>query len=132
MLGEFLTGATLERGLQIWIGLYFLYFGLNGVFHWQKVPAQSMDFENFIQALQATGYLMIVVKCLEIGSGFLLVLGWVPLLATLLLAPIVFVIVTAHLFLNLWRGWKMALLTGAPFIALVLCQWDQWSLLWTS
>jgi putative oxidoreductase len=123
--------VNLERWLELGIGLYFIYFALNAYFQWQAIPHQSRAFEKFIQALVDTQFLMPVVKTLELIAGVLLFFSLWPLLATMILAPIVFMIVSLHLLLNPVLGYRIALVTLIPFTALILCQFDRWKLLWS-
>lgn len=124
----FITGG-LERILELLIGAFFTFHGLNGFLHWFAIPGQSPAFERFIQALIEARFIMPVVKVIEIVAGILLVMGFWSLLATAMLAPLVFVIVGAHLILNPEKGWKMALITGLPYFALLYSQGIQWTAL---
>lgn len=129
--GFILSWGNVERLLEWGVGLFFVYYALNGFFGWQKIPPQSPRFEKFIQSLHETGFLMPLVKFLELAAGLLLILNWTPLLATAILAPIVFVIVSSHFFLNLTRSWKIAAVTLLPYLMLVVCQLDRWTFLWS-
>lgn len=129
--GFSLSWVNLERLLEWGVGLFFIYHALNGFFGWQKIPAAAPRFEKFLQALYDTEYLMPTVKFTELVAGLMLVLHWWPLFATAILAPIVFVIVSAHFYLNLTRGWRIALATFVPYAFLLLCQSDRWKLLWS-
>lgn len=125
MFGE----LWLERVLELGVGAFFMFHGLNGFLHWFPIPQQSPAFERFIQALYDSKFIMPVVKAIEVLAGLLLLIGIWPLFATALLAPLVFVIVGAHVFLNPAKGWRMALLTALLFLVLVRFQAGQWHFL---
>jgi hypothetical protein len=109
-----------ELALRVIVGLYFLVFGLNGFLKKIPIPPSAPAMTNFVGALEATGYLMSVVKCLEILSGVLLVANFHVLLAIHFLAPIVFVIVSAQFFLNFEKGKGVLITTLIPYLGLVL------------
>lgn len=101
------------------VGLYFLYWGLNGFFQWKAIPQNAPAFESFIARLHSIPALMNVVKLIEIGAGTLLVLGIGVPFALLALAPVVLVITLLHLILNFKLGWSVALQVFVPFAILV-------------
>lgn len=101
------------------VGLYFLYWGLNGFFQWKAIPPNALAFESFIARLHDVPGLMSVVKLIEIGAGSLLVLGIGVPFALLALAPLVLVITLLHLILNFKLGWSVALQVFIPFAILV-------------
>lgn len=80
--------------------------------------------ESFIRALQEARFVMPVVKGIEVLAGAALLANFVPSLALICLSPIVFVILGAHLTLNLQRGWGISLWTALPFFGLWLFHLD--------
>ena len=124
-----LVEMSLERFLELYIGAFFIFHAINGLVHWFPIPQQSEAFERFVEAILATRFIFPTVKGLQLFTGLLFLMGIWPLLATALLAPIVFVIVGAQISMNFSRGWKIALLTGAPFFALFCCQLSEWTFL---
>jgi len=74
---------------------------------------------QFLKALEETNYLMTVVKILEITSGGLLLLNYLPLLAIYFLAPLIFVIVSSQLILNREKALGISLVTLIPYLILV-------------
>lgn len=106
--------------LRLWVGAYFIYWGLNGFFGWSKVPPNSVKFETFIGKLMKIPVLMTAVKLIEIVAGGLIVSGFQVLAGLVLLTPIVLVIVLSHLILNFARGWRVALLVLLPFSLLIV------------
>lgn len=129
--------ATILTALfEAWVGGFFLYHALNAIYGWKALPEASPAFAKFIQGLYAQGPLMSLVKALELVAAGLLLLSLVHHLAhflgadwglidlspyaLILLAPIVLVIVCAHLTLNFRRGYGIAMWTLLPYLALCL------------
>ncbi|MAO11018.1 MAG: DoxX protein [Flavobacteriaceae bacterium] len=93
--------STFTTILRIILALGLLVFGLNKFIGFMPAPELPENAANFMQSLQATGYVLPIVGALEIFIGFLLLIKkWVPF-ALLLLAPISVNIVLFHLFLDL-------------------------------
>lgn len=70
-------------------GLFWLVFGMNGLFHFFPVPAAPHETAYFMDALQRSGYALPLIYGLQVTAGLLLLLhAWVPL-ALLLLSPVV-------------------------------------------
>jgi uncharacterized membrane protein YphA (DoxX/SURF4 family) len=85
---------------RILLGLVFLVFGLNGLFAFLEPPAMNEKAMGFMGALMGTGYLLPVVKLIEVVAGGLLLAGRFVPLALVLLAPIVVNIFLFHVFLD--------------------------------
>lgn len=113
-------------------GLFWLVFGLNGLFHFFPVPAPAPEQAYFMEALARSGYALAMVYGCEVIGGLMLVLGgWRPL-ALLVLAPITANIVLYDLFLNpsgLGIGIAVAVIHGfllwrsrAAYLPLLQCQ----------
>lgn len=81
---------------RILLGLIFTVFGLNGFLHFLPQPPLPGPAGAFIGALFSSGYLMQVVKALEVVTGVLLLSGRFVPLALTLLAPIVVNIALFH------------------------------------
>lgn len=105
---------------RIWVGGYFLFWGLNGFFNWLQIPPNSAGFESFMGRLNAVPRLMTTVKVSEIASGVLLLYRKTAILGMIWLLPIVGVIVVSHLYLNFAKGWRVALAVLLPYLALVV------------
>ena len=84
---------------RLLLGLIFTVFGLNGFLNFLPVPEMPEAGSNFIGALVASGYLMTLVKLVEVVGGVLLLIGRFVPLALTVLAPIVVNIFLFHLFL---------------------------------
>ena len=95
----FLVFAGLFLGSLL--GLPLVVFGLNGFLEFMEPPADpTPEGQAFLDALEASGFVMPIVKGLEVLCGALLVLGLFVPLALTLLAPIVVNIVGYHVTLD--------------------------------
>jgi hypothetical protein len=88
-----------QTAARILFGLQFVVFGLNGFLHFIPQPPPPAAAGAFFGALFATGYMLPLIKGVEIvGGAMLLANRYVPL-ALALLAPNVVNIVLFHAFL---------------------------------
>lgn len=85
---------------RLLLGGIFFVFGLNGFFQFIPIPAAPEAATQFIMSLINTGYLMKIVKIVEIIGGALLLAGVFVPLALLILTPIILNIFWYDLFLN--------------------------------
>ena len=93
---------------RLLLGLIFLFFGLNGFFHFLDMgPPPSGLAGQFIVALAQSKYFLVVAALQVVGGALLLVNRYVPL-ALVLLGPVIVNIVLYHLFLNI-TGLAMAI-----------------------
>ena len=93
---------------RLLLGLIFLFFGLNGFFHFLDMgPPPSGLAGQFIVALAQSKYFLVVAALQVAGGALLLVNRYVPL-ALVLLGPVIVNIVLYHLFLNM-TGVAMAI-----------------------
>lgn len=78
----------LVRIVRILLGVLFVFSGVSGFMaafsNWNGVPAESL---NQTQALWDTGIFQLV-KGMEVVAGLMLVVGFLPWLAVIFLAPI--------------------------------------------
>jgi uncharacterized membrane protein YphA (DoxX/SURF4 family) len=84
---------------RLLLGLAFVVFGLNGFFNFLPVPPMPDRAMGFMGALMATGYMMPMVKGLEVLCGLLFLFNRFTALAVLLIAPNVVNIFLFHFFL---------------------------------
>jgi len=114
--------STFTTILRIILALGLLVFGLNKFIGFMPVPELPEHAGNFMQSLQATGYVLPLVGAFEVFIGLLLLINkWAPF-ALLLLAPITVNIVLFHLFLDL-PGIGGALVVTAINIVLIYKYW---------
>ena len=103
--------STFTTILRIILALALLVFGLNKFIGFMPAPEFPENADNFMDSLQATGYVLPIVGAFEIFIAFLLLINkWVPF-ALLLLAPITLNIVLFHLFLDLPEIWGAIVVT---------------------
>ena len=85
--------------LRILLGLIFTIFGLNGFFNFLPPPEMPTEAGAFFGALAATGYMLPLIKIVEVACGILLLLGRNVPLALVLLGPVAVNIFLFHIFL---------------------------------
>ncbi len=114
--------STFTTILRYLLAIGLLVFGLNKFIGFMPAPVMPEDATNFMNSLQASGYMLYVVGALEIFVALLLLLNkWVPF-ALLLLAPISVNIVLFHLFLDVSDIWG-ALVIAILNIVLIYKHW---------
>ncbi|HLW32213.1 MAG TPA: hypothetical protein VKX40_08115 [Aequorivita sp.] len=94
--------STFTRILRVILGLGLIFFGLNKFIHFNFVPTPTFTEEatNFMNSLDNTGYVLLVLGAFEIIIGLLLLFKkWVSF-ALILLAPITLNILLFHMFLD--------------------------------
>lgn len=89
----------LSLGLRIVLGLIFFVFGLNGFLNFIPQPPMPEKPLKFVMALVESGYLLTLVKGVEVFVGAMLLSGLFVPLALTILAPITINIVLFHTFL---------------------------------
>ena len=73
---------------RILLGLVFFVFGLNGLIGFMQEPEMTQEAGAFMTALVDTGYMMYLIKIVEIACGAMLLTGFFVPLALVLLAPL--------------------------------------------
>jgi putative oxidoreductase len=85
--------------VRILLGLLFLVFGLNGIFHFMKTPPMPpSDATTFATILMTSGYMTFVSLLMAIAALLLLAGRYVPL-ALVILGPILVNILCFHFLL---------------------------------
>lgn len=84
---------------RVLLGLIFFVFGLNGFLQFAPTPELPPAGGAFMGALVATGYMLPLIKAIEVTAGALLLSNRFVPLALLMLAPIVVNIVAFHMVL---------------------------------
>ncbi len=124
--------AKLPLIARLALGLIFALFGLNGLMMimtgsgFIPMPPPAPEFGEAMGGLFKLGYLMPLVKVLEIIGGVLLLIGVYKRLALVLLIPIIVNIVGVHLFLDP-SGLPIGILTTALAVYLVSVEWKGFS-----
>jgi hypothetical protein len=106
------------------LGLIFVFFGLNGFFHFLQMPPPPPDSAqmHFFTAVSTTGF-MKVIFALQVLGGLLLLLNVLPVLGLTILCPIIFNIVLFHLTMAP-EGLPMAIGTAVLALILVASYWN--------
>lgn len=88
------------RGVELLAGVYYFVFGVDGFLKKIPLPPPSERGLKFLMAVEESGYIMPMVKILEIVVGLSWMLGLGSGLAWLIFTPILFNILAYHFFLN--------------------------------
>jgi uncharacterized membrane protein YphA (DoxX/SURF4 family) len=112
--------SVLIRSLEIVVGGYYAFWGLNGFLNWMKLPRVRPEMERFIAKVNSLKIVMPTIKFIEIVCGALMVVGQFSNIAVFVLFPIVLVIVVSQVALNRPEGLKVAALAGVPYLVLAL------------
>jgi uncharacterized membrane protein YphA (DoxX/SURF4 family) len=108
----------LQHIARVGLGLVFLVFGLNFFFGFLPAPPPPPEAAaQFLGGLMAAGYLMPLVKIIEIGAALMLLTNRFVPLALILLAPIVVNIVGFHAVLAPALGLPLVILAMGLFLA---------------
>jgi putative oxidoreductase len=100
------------------LGGFLLLFGLNHFHGLLGETSFTAEANQFLVALQDTGYLFYLIKVVEFTGGLLLVGGFFVPMANLLLFPILLNILLFHIYLNpqgIWIPIVMILCSGVIF-----------------
>jgi uncharacterized membrane protein YphA (DoxX/SURF4 family) len=116
---------------QLFLGLAFTVFGLNGFLHFMPQPQPGPEAGAFLGALAATGYMFPLIKGTEVVAGVLLLLGRAPSLALILLAPIAVNIVAYHAALDP-AGSAIGILLSVVMLVVAWARRDDYRALFTS
>ena len=92
--------SMLKEVPRYFLGLIFVVFGLNYFLNFIALPPMTPEAMSFMGALMETGYMLPLVKIIEVVAGLMLLSGLFVPLALVLLAPIVVNILLLHLFLD--------------------------------
>jgi uncharacterized membrane protein YphA (DoxX/SURF4 family) len=95
-----MTARKISSAARYALGLLLITFGLNGFLQFLPSPPMADPAVRFIGAILETGYLLPLVKLIEISVGVMLLANRFVPLALVLLAPISVNVVAFHLFLD--------------------------------
>ena len=91
----------IKSGSRFILGFGFLIFGLNGFFSFMETPPLAPEALAFVIALVKTGYMMPLVKAIEVVSGIMILAGGkTEFLGLVLLAPVLVNIFLIHAVLD--------------------------------
>jgi uncharacterized membrane protein YphA (DoxX/SURF4 family) len=112
--------------IRLLLGLVLIVFGSNKLLHFIPLPPPSGSAAEFMNSLNATGYIFPVLGLLEIFIGALLLMRkWVAF-ALVLLAPISINILLFHLFIDI-PGLGLALVVTLLNGILIYKHWPQYN-----
>ena len=101
-----------EKIARYLLGCIFFMFGINYFLKFLPMPEMSYSAVQFLMALEDTGYLFVLIKCLEITAAVLFLLNRFVTLATIIIAPGILNILLFYLFLDQGGLFMGVLLTG--------------------
>jgi putative oxidoreductase len=93
--------SKLRIAARVLLGLAFVFFGLNGFFHFFSPPLPQGAAGEFMAGLVASGFVMPAMSLVEVIAGVMLLTGMFVPLALTLLAPILINILGYHLMLDM-------------------------------
>ena len=117
-----------EKIARFSLGCILLMFGLNYFLKFLPAPEMTLEAGRFLKALNDTGYMMVMVACVELISAVLFLLNRFVPLAVLLILPGIFNILMFHLFLNSADLYMAVLMSGLLGI-IVACRKDAFAFL---
>jgi putative oxidoreductase len=82
------------------MGILFLFGSIVYFFNLFPVPEMTGKVKTFNDGMAATGYMMTLIKAVELVCGVLFVSGYAVPFATILIAPVIVNIFLFHLFLD--------------------------------
>lgn len=90
---------TLTLIIRLLFAIIYLVFGLNGLFNFFSLPEVPEKAGIFMGALYGSGYLMYIVKILEVSVALLLIFNRFTALALVVIFPITLNVFLFNLFL---------------------------------
>ncbi len=113
------------KGIQYFLGVFFILFGLNGLTMiitgsgFIPMPPPSKAFAPIMMGIFNAKFILPIAKVIQLGAGTLLLINRYSLLALILLAPIIFSILMAHLVVGDWGGLPLGLIAFSCWSLLV-------------
>lgn len=126
--------SKIFTGTRVILGLFFLIFGANGLLMimtgsgFIPMPPPKPEILEKMVGFFNIGYLMPLVKSLQIVAGLLLLSGFFVNLALVILGPIILNIVCVHAFIDI-SGLPMALFITALYFVLLMFRWNDFKAL---
>jgi uncharacterized membrane protein YphA (DoxX/SURF4 family) len=114
--------------IRVLMGLLFLFASIVVLFKLVPQPEQTGDVKIFMDGVNASGYLMPLIKVTELLCGIAFVAGRFVPLATVVIAPIIVNIFFFHVFVDT-SGLPVAVFLVLANIFLAFVYWDKFKLL---
>ena len=87
--------------IRILLGLMLVVFGLNKFLQFMPMPEMNPEAGALMGAFVNSGYIMMIVAFIEIGTGILFLINKYTALAAILLLPIMLNAFLFHLFMDI-------------------------------
>ena len=87
--------------IRILLGLMLVVFGLNKFLQFMPMPEMNSEASALMGAFVNSGYIMMIVAIIEIGTGILFLINKYTALASILLFPIMLNAFLFHLFMDI-------------------------------
>ena len=113
--------AKLEIFARFFLATILIFSGVKYFFNLIEMPLVSLQAKQFLYALDQTGYLMPLIKGIELFVGVMFLLNRYVFQCVLLILPIIFNILLFHLFLDV-SGLLMGFLLTFLLFVVILSQ----------
>ena len=110
--------------VRVLMGLLFLFASISVLFNLIPQPELIGNTKTFMDGINATGYLMKLIKITELVCGIAFVSGYFVPLATVVIAPIIVNIFFFHAFVDS-SGLPIAIFLVLANIFLAYANWDK-------
>lgn len=110
--------------VRVLMGLLFLFASITVLFNLFPQPELTGKVKTFMEGVNATGYLLPLIKITELLCGIAFVIGRFVPLATVVIAPIIVNIFFFHVFVDT-SGLPVAIFLVLANIFLAYANWDK-------
>ncbi len=111
--------------LRLLMGGLFLFASISVLFNLIPQPELTGNVKTFMDGVNATGYLMTLIKVTELVCGLAFVTGFFVPLASVVIAPVIVNIFFFHLFVDR-SGLAVALFLVAANSIVAYSNWDKY------
>lgn len=112
--------------VRVLVGLLFIFASIAVLFNLAPPPADlPARAKIFMEGMNASGYLMTLIKVTELLCGLAFVSGYFVPLATVVIAPITINILLYHIFVMPEQGIPVAIILVLANIFLAYYHWDK-------
>lgn len=111
--------------LRTLMGLLFLFGSITFLFKLMPQPELTGNVKLFMDGVNATGYLMMLIKFTELVCGFAFVTGYFVPLASVVIAPIIINILLFHAYVDP-SGLPVGIFLVLANSLVALSNWDKY------
>jgi uncharacterized membrane protein YphA (DoxX/SURF4 family) len=111
--------------VRVLMGLLFLFASISVLFKLIPQPELTGNTKIFMDGINASGYLMTLIKITELICGIAFVSGYFVALATVVIAPVIVNIFLFHAFVAPEQGLPVAIFLVLANIFLAYANWDK-------